>query len=174
MTRSHRSDATAPAAAQTNVPAHEADTAASPRRTAPAELPATGRIVGYRSAWAASPSTLVLIGGAWLVVSRLVFHYATDASGNALLNGVIVGIAVSAAALFRLSNSDSNPGLDLAAAVFGAWMIASPWVYSYDRWGSGSRPAWNDVITGAVIVVLALASLTGGAAARSRSTTRQS
>jgi hypothetical protein len=110
-----------------------------------------------------APCALALIGGLWLIVSRLVYNYPAAGSGTAgLRNGVVIGAAVALIAIARLVSAGSNPTLSLVNVVLGGWMIASPWVYGYDRWTGGFRPAWSDVITGAVIAAAALVSWLAG------------
>lgn len=116
--------------------------------------------------WATSaPSAIALLGGVWLVVSRLVFDFAAAGStADGVVNGVILGIAVALAALALMNNASSNPALGFVLAVLGGWMIASPWVFNYGRWGAESEPTYSDVITGAAIALAGLATLLAGMA----------
>ncbi len=114
---------------------------------------------------ASAPSALVLLAGVWLIVSRFVFSYpAAGSAPGGVLNGVVIGVIVALTAMFRLSNPDSSPMLSAASLVLGGWMIASPWVFGYNHLGAGSRPFWSDLITGAAIVLAALASWSAGTA----------
>jgi SPW repeat len=117
---------------------------------------------------AAAPAALALLGGIWLVISRLVFNYPVAGIGAAgVLNGIVIGIAIALIATARLINPRSNPVLSVVTAVLGGWMIASPWVFGYSHWRAGSGPVWSDVITGAVI---AIAGLTSWSTVRPRDT----
>jgi hypothetical protein len=133
-------------------------------RAAPEHGPTGG--MPRPGAWAASaPSAIALLGGVWLVVSRLVFDFATAGStADGVVNGVIVGIAVTLVALALMSNASANPALGFVLAVLGAWMIAAPWVFNYGRWGAESEPTFSDVITGAAIALTGLATWLAGMA----------
>lgn len=114
---------------------------------------------------ASAPGAIALLGGIWLLVSRLVFNYAAAGSAaDGVLNGVIVGIAVALIALALMSSASSNPVLGLVVAVLGGWMIASPWIFNYNSWGSESGPTYSDVITGAGIAASGLATWLAGTA----------
>jgi hypothetical protein len=116
---------------------------------------------------ASAPAALALLGGLWLVISRLVFNFSGMALGpRGLVNGVVIGAAIALIATVRMATSTSSPMLSAATMVLGGWMIASPWVYGYAHWGAGSRPVWSDVVTGAVIALVSLASWSAGMAAR--------
>jgi hypothetical protein len=120
---------------------------------------------GVGSMLASAPSGIALLGGVWLLVSRLVFNYATAGSAaDGVLNGVIVGIAVALIALALMASARSNPVLGLVMAVLGGWMIASPWIFNYNSWGSESGPTYSDVITGAAIAASGLATWLAGTA----------
>ena len=112
-----------------------------------------------------APSAFALLAGIWLLVARVVFNYAAAGSAvDGILNGVIIGISVGLIALALMASANSNPVLGFVIAVLGGWMIASPWVFNYVAWGSGSGPTWSDVVTGAVMVVTGLATWLAGTA----------
>jgi SPW repeat len=120
---------------------------------------------GIGSMLASAPSAVALLGGIWLLVSRLVFNYAAAGSAaDGVLNGVVVGIAVALIALALMSSARSNPVLGLVLAVLGGWMIASPWIFNYNSWGSESGPTYSDVITGAGIAASGIATWLAGTA----------
>lgn len=114
---------------------------------------------------ATAPSAIALLGGIWLLISRLVFNYPAAGSGpEGVLNGVIIGIAVTLVSLALMTTSTSNPVLGLVLAVLGGWMIAGPWVFNYAHWGTGGRPTWSDVVTGAAIGLTGLLTWLAGTA----------
>jgi hypothetical protein len=114
---------------------------------------------------ASLPTALLLLGGTWLIVSRLVFNYtAAGSTPGGVLNGAVIGLILILVAVARLVTWRSSPTLGAASAILGAWMIASPWVFGYAHWGAGSRPTWSDVITGAVILLSGLATWSAGEA----------
>ncbi len=117
------------------------------------------------SAMAASaPALIPLIGGVWLLVSRLVYSYPAAGSGaDGVVNGIIVGIAIALVALARMTTSNSSPLLGLVLIAFGGWMIAAPWVFGYAHFGGGgNRATWSDVITGGAVVLFGLATWVAG------------
>jgi SPW repeat len=125
----------------------------------------TGVQAGPSAIAASAPSAIALLGGVWLLISRLVFDYpAAGSSTDGVLNGVTVGIAVALVALALMTSANSNPVLGLVLAALGGWMIASPWVFNYSHWGSGGRPAWSDAVTGAAIILTGLVTWLAGTA----------
>jgi hypothetical protein len=129
---------------------------------------------GIGSMLASAPSAIALLGGIWLLVSRLVFNYARAGSGaDGVLNGVILGISVALIALALMASARSNPVLGLVLAVLGGWMIASPWIFNYNSWGSQSGPTYSDVITGAGIAASGLATWLAGTARQVMATRRR-
>jgi hypothetical protein len=116
-----------------------------------------------------APAAIALLGGVWLVLSRVVLDYpAAGSTADGVLNGLIIGIAIALIALARMTTTNSNPVLGLVTAILGGWMIGAPWVFNYSHWGSGSRPAWSDVITGGFIALAGLATWLAGTARRVR------
>jgi hypothetical protein len=93
------------------------------------------------------PVNLVL--GLWLLVSPWALRYAGEAGPmwNAVIVGTLIGV-VALYALFRVFAWE-----EWANAVFGAWMVISPWVLGF----SGSFAAMlNAVIVGVVVFALAI------------------
>ena len=124
--------------------------------TGPAPAGGLGMVVSAETA-------IALLAGLWLIVSRFVFDYpANGSTAGGVLNGVVIGIAVAVIAVARMSTTArSSPMLGLVTAVLGAWMIASPWVFGYNNWGTGSRPIYSDVIVGVVLFFVGLLSSMG-------------
>ncbi|MEV4617734.1 SPW repeat protein [Asanoa sp. NPDC049573] len=109
-----------------------------------------------------APNALLLIAGVWLIISRFVFDFPlAGATAGGVLNGVVIGIAVAVMALVRMSAYRSNPMINLVTVVAGAWMMASPWVFSYPHFGSGGRPGWSDIIVGGFIIFFGLLGAAG-------------
>lgn len=110
---------------------------------------------------ASAASAPTLLGGVWLVVSRLVMNFRDVGIGlgvGAVWSGVTVGVAVTLIALARLATIRSDPTLSLVNVVLAGWVMASPWVFGYAQFGIGSGPGWSDVIAGAVIAASSLSS----------------
>ena len=138
-----------------------------------AQPQATGREASVQQSAISAPNALLLIAGLWLIISRFVFDFpATGSTAGGVLNGVVIGIAVAVMALVRMSAYRSNPMINLVTVVAGAWMMASPWAFSYAHWGTGGRPAWSDIIVGGAIILLGLAGAAGNAMRRSGSGSR--
>jgi hypothetical protein len=115
------------------------------------------------AAAASAPAALALLGGLWLVVSRLVFTLPAISLGpRGVLNGIVVGVAIALVAMVRLATPASSPMLSAVTMVLGGWMVAAPWVFGYAHWGAASRPVWSDVVTGAVIALVSLAAWAAG------------
>jgi hypothetical protein len=118
---------------------------------------------GIGSMLSSAPSGIALLGGIWLLVSRLVFNFPAAGSGaDGVLNGIIIGISVGLISLALMANATSNPILGLVVAVLGGWMIASPWIFNYNSWGDESGPTYSDVITGVGIAATGLATWLAG------------
>ncbi|MEN3308168.1 MAG: hypothetical protein V7603_4370 [Micromonosporaceae bacterium] len=146
------------------------DRAYSDRGYPAPEAAAGGRADAAAGVAASAPAALVLLGGIWLVVSRLVFNFPADAIGpRGFLNGIVIGAAIALVAVVRLATPVSSPMLGAVGMVLGGWMVASPWVYGYHHFGAGAGPVWSDVVTGAVVALVSLASWTAGMPRNARS-----
>lgn len=89
-----------------------------------------------------------LVLGIWLIVSPIALNYAaqTTPAWNAYAVGVVVSV-LSAAALWQFQKWE-----EWLSAVLGAWLIVSLWILGYSV---GHVAAWNQVIVGIVVGVLA-------------------
>jgi hypothetical protein len=148
-------------------PAAAPDPAAPGRPAAAPDPAAPGRAGPDPVTVPIAASVPSALAGIWLVVSRLLFDYVGAGGDQARWNGVVVGGAVTLVAIARMAAVTSSPVLGLVNLVPGGWMIAAPWVYGYAAWGSGSGPAWSDLIAGAVVALAALAGWSTGIAMRS-------
>jgi nucleoside-diphosphate-sugar epimerase len=84
--------------------------------------------------------------GAWLMLSRLVFSTgATMANNNHLIGALVITVAVCAMA------EVARP-LRFINVLFGLWLITSPWLLADKTYAA----AWNDVVSGLIIVALSL------------------
>ncbi|MBQ1093934.1 SPW repeat protein [Streptomyces sp. B93] len=103
----------------------------------------------------------VFLLGLYCAVSPWILHYTT--SQPALVpHNLIVGIAIGLLALGFTNTPERMYGLSWATCAIGVWMIISPWIV-------GESPdagvVWNNVIIGALAVVLGL--VCAGTAAKS-------
>lgn len=97
----------------------------------------------------------VVIGG-WLLVAPFVLPY-TEAE-PALWTELIVGTLVVGIAIYRSAAPRDAPWLGWANVAAGAWLVASPFALGY----VDVRAALlNEVIVGALILVMALMALAG-------------
>lgn len=90
-----------------------------------------------------------LVLGLWLLISPWVLAYAGETlpMWNAVIFGILIGV-VALYALFQVFAWE-----EWANAVFGVWMVISPWVLGF----SGNFAAMlNAVIVGAVAFALAI------------------
>lgn len=127
--------------------------------------PEQGPAMSRPSAMTASaPAMVPLLGGIWLLVSRLLFDFpAAGATADGLVNGIVIGVAVAFVALARMTTASSNPVLGLVLTALGGWMIAAPWVFDYNQFsGAGYGATWSDVVTGGAIALFGLATWAAG------------
>ncbi|HZT87232.1 MAG TPA: SPW repeat protein [Stellaceae bacterium] len=99
----------------------------------------------------------------WLFISPWVLQFGSSAGGGtvpaavisrASWNAWVMGVLVFLVALWAISRMDSwKEGLN---ELFGAWIFASPWALGYTHL---SAAAWDQWITGALIFLIALWSL---------------
>jgi hypothetical protein len=87
--------------------------------------------------------------GAWLVLSPWVLGYQGETA--AMVNGVIVGLALIATALGAIFMPRAWE--EWTEVALGVWMIVSPWILGF---GGIQAAMWSAVISGLVIVALAM------------------
>jgi hypothetical protein len=102
------------------------------------------------TAWTGSINAVL---GAWLMLAPLVLGYGVVRT--AFWNDLLVGLLVIAAG--RMAATGKVPAAAWANALFGLWLIASPFVLGYT---ASPRPAAtaNNMVIGIAIVALALIS----------------
>lgn len=124
------------------------DPAAVPRATIRQEILGAGGVV--------------LLAGAWLIVSPYVLAYD---GRDAAWNPTLVGILILLLALARVTFAAWVSWISWINVALGAWLLGtSAWL------AESSAARWNEAVVGALVIVLAL--LGGGAtdAARRRAT----
>jgi hypothetical protein len=99
-------------------------------------------------------SGLNILAGLWLIVSSFLFG-GLSANAAAAWNSVTIGIAIAVFAAIRLLKGANAQGLSWLNAVLGAWMIIAPSVFGYPGVHAWT---WSNVITGVVVIVMALVS----------------
>jgi hypothetical protein len=95
-------------------------------------------------------SILNLLAGLYLALCGWIF--ASELGRPGVVNAVIVGLLIAAIAAVRLASGPDRSWISWFNALLGAWTIASPWIFHF---ATGSSAAWNVVVTGLTIVVLA-------------------
>jgi hypothetical protein len=103
------------------------------------------------------PSRLAVAAGAWLLVAPFVLSYSTAGAGfRAYWNDVLVGIAVIAVAAPQIAAPRRLPALPSVGVVLGTWLAAAPFLLGYAAAGGAPHAALNDVLVGALLVLLAV------------------
>lgn len=109
---------------------------------------------------------LSLLAGLYLAISPWVvgFHATTRALSA---SDLITGGALALLALGYGPAYERTHGMGWAAAMIGVWTIIAPWVI----YGSPAtvRTEWSNIVTGGVVILLALATAALGSAAGTRS-----
>ncbi|RAG85557.1 hypothetical protein DN069_11530 [Streptacidiphilus pinicola] len=99
---------------------------------------------------------LLLAIAVWLFVTIWVLDYPQTALvQDAHLNEIMVGIVVFLNGLARLLRDPSRVS-DGIVALAGAWLIAAPFVVGYTTSAEAGDAAVTDVVTGGVLILLAL------------------
>ncbi|MCL4299135.1 MAG: SPW repeat protein [Anaerolineae bacterium] len=95
---------------------------------------------------------LVALVGLWEVLAPPILGYmATPAAvGNAIIAGVTLILLAGLDDLIENASTDKN--LDWIIGAAGVWLVVSPFVLGYS---TVSAALWNDLIVGAVVIVLA-------------------
>jgi hypothetical protein len=101
--------------------------------------------------YVATASGLDVLAGAWLVISPFVLAFSS--MNGARVNNIALGIVIGLISLFRVFNPRVGSGLSWLNALFGIWVVVSPWVVGFSRTQTAMV---NNVVTGAVVVVLAV------------------
>ncbi len=95
-------------------------------------------------------SGLNVLAGVWLIIAPFVLGYSDS---DPYWNDIVFGAIVVVLGLARLSGAYRAAWLSWINALIGAWIFISAWWLD-----ATSTAAWNDVIAGAVIFVLAILS----------------
>ncbi|QMU80154.1 SPW repeat protein [Streptacidiphilus sp. PB12-B1b] len=114
----------------------------------------------------------VLLAGLYAAVSPWIVHFS-GSNPELRMNNLIIGLAVAAFGLGLTLAPERMSRLGWACAAAGVWLVIAPWVATV-----GHHPTtgmiWNNVVVGAVIVLLGCAvgaiRMATGRAARRTST----
>lgn len=93
-------------------------------------------------------SGINIVAGIWLILAPFLLGF----SGTALSrNDVIFGIVVGILALARVGmTEESNSWLSWLAAIFGVWVLVSPFFLGYISLAG----LWNNIIVGIIIAAM--------------------
>lgn len=93
------------------------------------------------------------------MISPWILDYANVVPGfGGFWNEVAVGATIAFLALARVAFPRNFATLSWVNAVLGAWLIAAPWVLGYNDTYDIPKAFWNDIATGAAIIILAFSS----------------
>lgn len=99
-------------------------------------------------------SGMNVVLGLWTIVSPFVLAFSQYAVP--MWNNIATGGAVVLCALFRLSNRHRQTGWSWINVILGAWLIISPFVLGF---ATMTTPLWNNIIIGALTVIVAASSM---------------
>ncbi|RCG26232.1 hypothetical protein DQ384_30155 [Sphaerisporangium album] len=133
--------------------------------TRPTGLEAHPDIVAMRAKYERAGSSavaqvidgLTLLAGLYLAISPWVVGFFTGLP-RLSVNNLITGLVVAALALGFASAYGRTYGLTWMLPILGIWTIITPWVIRSATTGS----IWNNVVTGAVILLLGLGAMAVG------------
>ena len=95
-------------------------------------------------------SGLNILAGIWLIIAPFVLNYS---NGDPYWNDIVFGAIVALIGLARVTGAQRASELSWINALIGVWIFIS--AFWLDDTG---RAAWNDVILGIIVFVLAIAS----------------
>ena len=116
-------------------------------------VPATRRSIS-----AQVTAMLAMVAGLWVAISPWFLVLQGPAGRNAIVNDLIVGLAVAALGLFAIAGARAFMGLEMGSLLLGIWLIISPFILSA-KFAINPPMYWSNIWSGGLIMVLALASL---------------
>ena len=123
----------------------------------PARRPPDDPRVGGPRGYVAIARGLNFLAGIWLIIAPFVLGYR---SADPYWNDIVFGVIVAFLAAVRVSGASRASELSWANALIGVWLFVSAfWL------DSSGRASWNDVILGAIVFLLAMASGTASSKA---------
>ena len=102
-----------------------------------------------------NPSVFVLVAGLWLVGMSIFAGYRDTAGFDGRWNDRVMGALLIVVALIRIVARTTTGRLSLISVAVGVWLIAAPFVLGYGHGPHAMSSTWNDVIVGAIVVLLA-------------------
>jgi hypothetical protein len=98
---------------------------------------------------------LIVLTGLYLAISPWVVGFY--GLSNLTANNLITGIALAMLAVGFASAHGRTHGVTWVVPLIGAWTIIAPWVMSGHV--TTTRTVWNNVVTGAIAVILGIAAM---------------
>lgn len=95
-------------------------------------------------------SSLDIAAGVWLIICPFVLHF--DQVRNAAASDCFFGILIALLAAFRVFGGYSFSGISWINALFGVWILTSPFFLGFYRF---HVPLINNIITGAAVIAFA-------------------
>ncbi|HLM83671.1 MAG TPA: SPW repeat protein [Candidatus Bathyarchaeia archaeon] len=90
-----------------------------------------------------------VILGIWLIASPFLLGFTGTALSR---NNVIFGIIIAVLSLFEVSAPEESAWAGWLNALFGIWILISPFVLGF----TGMGALWNGIIAGIIVAVLAI------------------
>lgn len=113
-----------------------------------------------RSLATQTTAMLGMLTGLWVAISPWFLTLQIGPGRNAMAANLIVGLAVAAVGLFAICGARGFMGLETGSVLLGIWLIISPFILTA-KFPITAAMYWSNVWSGALIAVLALASLAG-------------
>ena len=115
-------------------------------------LPATLRGVAVQGA-----ASLGILTGLWVALSPF-FLVLQHGGGNANIANLIAGLAVAGSGVVAVASRHGFGSLQFGSLVLGVWVIISSFILDA-KFTIATPMFWSNTIAGAVLVILAAASL---------------
>ncbi|MFF5985512.1 SPW repeat domain-containing protein [Prauserella flavalba] len=103
------------------------------------------------------PSSIMFLCTVWLGFAPFALHYGSSGASVVDTNDVVVALIAGTLALIRVIAPRDLPGLSLAGAALGAWLIVAAFVLDHPAQDPGGV---NDLVMGVALVALGLTSAT--------------
>lgn len=107
----------------------------------------------------AAVSALNFLAGVWLVLAPFALDYENMGPGfDGRWNDIAIGIAIAVVALVRILAPYRSVGIAAINVGLGGWLVVAPFVLAYSARSDATAATWNDVIVGAIVLVVAMVS----------------
>jgi hypothetical protein len=107
---------------------------------------------------------LVILTGLYTAISPWVVHFHST-NTTITVNNLVLGLALAAIGLGLAMFPERSLGMSWMLVPIGIWLIISPWVVSIGH-GAPAGVIWNNVVVGALAIVLGAATLAMAARGR--------